>query len=402
MTLTKISSSLFYLVSITGYMDIKLDFSDSLPFPLFFANPYPLIRESGEKWSINTDELEFLERSFSLDSTRCKPILLFPNSRDTSVFENKHLSDVSPKDKIWNKHRASSDLVRDTYLRLGYERHAERITQCSKILEFAKVLSKDELAYKLKSARFCRHRHCIVCQWRRTLKWNARFFKAMPNILRDYPKHRFIFLTLTIKNCDITDLRDTINLMNIAWKRLIQRKNFPAEGFVKSLEVTKGKDDLAHPHFHILMMVPGSYFSKAGGYLSHEKWKELWKKSLRISYEPTVNIKSVSSKGKGSLIDALRETLKYSLKPEDLIVDTKTLKPAQVKDKDKWLGELTKQLHKVRAVSLGGIFKNYLSDEELNDLINIDEESDGLDVSEERYFFDWIQEVKEYIQRRDI
>ncbi len=339
--------------------------------------------------------------SFENDSTRCKPIVSIPIAEFTSVFEEKALSDLSPKDKPWDKHRAEADLIRNSYLRSGYERYAERIDRCSTLLEFARVTDDQQFFYKLRSAHFCRHRHCTVCQWRRSLMWTARFLGEMPNIQRDYPTHRFIFLTLTIKNCLITDLRETIILMNKAWKRLTELKAFPAEGFVKSLEVTRAADGLAHPHFHILMMVPNRYFSKPGGYLSHARWLELWRKCLRINYEPTVHVKAVKPKSDSDLVGILKEVLKYSIKPSDLTVDTKNLTPTQIQDRDVWLAELTKQLHKTRAISLGGVFRKYLSEDEPEDLINVDEVVDSEPVTDERFLFDWRRDVKRYMQRKN-
>lgn len=299
------------------------------------------------------------------------------------------LTDVSPKDKPWDIHRLAAALISNSYLQSGFERYSERIKQCSTLLEFALVANDKELFYKLKMAHFCRHRHCTVCQWRRTLKWTAKFLQTMPKIQKDYPTHRYLLLTLTVKNCAIEDLRYTLDTMNQAWRRLIKLKAFPSEGFIKSVEVTKAKDNLAHPHFHILLMVPSGYFGKSGGYLSHNKWLELWRKSLRIEYSPVVDIKAIKPKDGSNLVGALKEVLKYSIKPEDLIEDVD------------WLAELTRQLHKTRAISLGGIFKKYISEDEPEDLLNINETSEGEPVTDDIYLFDWKQDIKRYILRKD-
>ncbi|SPF56430.1 hypothetical protein SBA4_860009 [Candidatus Sulfopaludibacter sp. SbA4] len=47
---------------------------------------------------------------------------------------------------------------------------ADRIEECSQVLGFAWVPEKDDsnvLTLLLREARFCRVRHCPVCQWRR-------------------------------------------------------------------------------------------------------------------------------------------------------------------------------------------------------------------------------------------
>ena len=73
---------------------------------------------------------------------------------------------------------------------------------------------------------FCRVRHCPVCQWRRSLLWRAVMFQQLPSIQERFPTHRWVFLTLTVKNPPVTELRDTLKHMNDSWQRLIQTKRF--------------------------------------------------------------------------------------------------------------------------------------------------------------------------------
>ena len=70
----------------------------------------------------------------------------------------------------------------------------------------------------------------------------GKFIRILPKILEDYPKARWIKLTLTCENCKIEDLRSTIDHLNKSFQRLSQRKDFPAIGWIKSLEVTKSKN----------------------------------------------------------------------------------------------------------------------------------------------------------------
>ena len=79
-------------------------------------------------------------------------------------------------------------------------------------------------------------------------------------MVRDYPKYHWLFLTLTQKNCLISELRETILEMNKSFKRLTKLQQWAIEGWIKSLEVMQGEDGNAHPHFHCLLMVSPSYF----------------------------------------------------------------------------------------------------------------------------------------------
>ncbi len=182
--------------------------------------------------------------------------------------------------------------------------------------------------------------------------WKARLGKALPAIQKDYPRVRWLHLTLAVRNCEITSLRATLKLMNSAWKRLTLLKKFPAIGFFKSLEITRGEDGTAHPHFHILLMIEPNYFN-GRNYINQKEWIEMWKKALRVDYNPTAHIQSIKDiSGSDNLLDAIKEVAKYTVKGDDLIAEKG------------WLEELTRQVRKTRAISLGGILKQYLSDNE--------------------------------------
>jgi hypothetical protein len=113
---------------------------------------------------------------------------------------------------------------------------------------------------------------------------------------------------------------------------------------------------------------------------------------MRLEYLPVVNVKAVKPKLdkltglQDDIGQAIVETVKYSVKESDLVAD------------ENWLVELTSQLHKTRAISIGGVLKSILKDEEEDDdLIHIDEtdkeivEDDAL-----KLYFGWRESVKRY------
>jgi len=314
-------------------------------------------------------------------------------SKKTEGEGSWYLSDLSPDDKPWDIHRAQSDEIAKIYDSIGYDGYAGRISECAQLLTYAlKATDDGEVKLKLREARFCRVRHCLVCQWRRSLMWRARFFKALPEIQAKYPTSRWIFLTLTVSNCEISELRETLTWMNVAWSKLTRRKNFPALGFVKSVEVTRSPDSTAHPHFHCLMLVPASYFSHK--YISQAEWGNLWQSCLKTDYTPVVDIRAVKPKKtplkakpdplNKAMAQAVCETLKYAVKPCDLLADPK------------WLDELTKQLQKTRAISIGGCLKEFFSEDDPEDLINGDIEEDEKTDDDTYLFFNWSTIVSRY------
>ncbi|HEY9711672.1 MAG TPA: protein rep, partial [Oculatellaceae cyanobacterium] len=296
------------------------------------------------------------------------------------------LSDISPRDKTWDKHRANADIVSNYYAGSSkgcFNRYAQRVSSCAEWLEFRLVPEQSEglLKLKLSDARFCRVRHCPVCQWRRSLMWKAKAYKILPHVVADYPKYRWLFITLTVKNCKIEELRTTLNWINRAFKRFTELKAWPAKGWVKSVEVTKGRDGIStHPHLHILAMVPPSYFSH--GYLSQLKWVELWQQCLRIDYKPIIDVRAIAKHHDPKVI--IPEILKYQVKEPDLVANRE------------WFLELTRQLHNTRAVAIGGVLRRYMQELEAEpeDLIGKDEETD--EVDEGSLSFRWKRESKKY------
>jgi plasmid rolling circle replication initiator protein Rep len=301
---------------------------------------------------------------------------------DTSNSQEPALSDLSPRDKPWDKHRGFADKVEQLYAGSEFQRLAERIHDCSELLRFGLVPSDDEtLKLKLRAAKFCRVRMCPVCSWRRSLAWKARAYKVLPKIVAVYPKYRWLFLTLTQRNVSITQLRGTLQHMNRSFQRLSQLKAWPAIGWLRSTEVTRGRDGQAHPHFHCLLMVPSSYFS-GRDYLKQADWVEMWKRSLRLDYNPVLDVQAVKQ-GKQPM-ELVPELLKYCTKESHLVEDRE------------WLLELTRQMHKMKCVTTGGVLKEYLKEleEEPEDLIGKDDECEADD--EASLSFGWKRQEKRY------
>ena len=314
---------------------------------------------------------------------------------EEQVNDDEYLSTLSPKDKPWERHRAEADQVEAVYGVSSvkrYRRYGERVSQCSQVLEFARdpPTGKKPQKFTLKHTWFCRVRQCPVCQWRRSLRWQAMVYAALPRLMKDYPRVRFLFMTLTIKNCSVERLRETLEILCRGWNRLTKLRCWPALGWVRSVEITRGRDGSAHPHFHCLLMVHPGYFQ--GDYMKQRQWAELWGQSLRVKYTPVVDIRIVKPDHKlhaktvvpsCNIWGAVVEILKYSVKPSDM-----------VKDHD-WFLTLVGQVWKTKAVVVGGVLKRYIRERVVDDLT----EEPGQEppaVTSEQLFFGWKKEVRRY------
>lgn len=367
--------------------------------------------------------------------------------------DNHHLSAISPRDASFATHKANSLKVASLYQLSGqasfagflgpnerivlFDRYASRIQSCGNWLLFVET---HEGKLKLVNARFCKVPTCPMCQWRVSLRWRAKFLSLLPALLEQYPKYRWLFLTLTVKNCAIADLRTTIKHMNESLNRLVKLSGFPFEGWIKTIEVTRAWDcydrhgnylgrhgtrwivawekrngqrlhleatDEVHPHFHIAGMVKPSYFTH--GYWSQETWTNKWQSSLRVDYTPVVNIKAVkpfkkaplpeelkdSEADKAGMIRAICETCKYAVKEQDLVgeycQDDGT--------NSDWLKAITEQLYSLRRMEYRGSLKVLQKefDEAVKDLVGKSKEANGEDYGKE-ILFRYETSIKQYIR----
>ena len=245
------------------------------------------------------------------------------------------------------------------------EKKTNDIIDCGRYLEFAlyqNIKDADLREKKLDKMYTCKDRFCSFCNWRRARKLAIQSYEVLEAIQRD-KKVRYLFVTLTIKNCPIEQLSSTIIQMNKAFKRMIEWKRLKKSvlGWSRILEYPPQKDNpsMVHPHYHCLIAVPTSYFrGDKDLYIKQEEWQSLWQKALKVDYAPSVDVRIIKAKnGIDPIAKAVAEFAKYPLKS----IDIKPLSVDQFK-------ELVNQMKKKRAVAFGGILKEYRKKLSLDDI----------------------------------
>ena len=255
---------------------------------------------------------------------------------------------------------------------------ASNMTDCGQRLQFGLYENLYTLEHqkKLEEMYTCKDRFCAFCNWRRARKLGIQSYDVLKAIESEN-KVRYVFATFTLKNCHINDLSDTIKLMNSSFKKMKETKRFKNSilSFMRALEYPPQKDnkEYIHPHFHCLLVVPSKYFdTKHNLYIKQEEFMQMWKKALRVDYNPSVDTRIIKAKNGGDPIaKAVAETVKYPLKAVDL------------KDMNVELFEqLTIQMKAKRALAYGGIFKEYRKKLVLDDIEDGDLIYDGLENEE--------------------
>ena len=230
----------------------------------------------------------------------------------------------------------------------------KRIAECSQSL-FTTILQHKQTKDIKKNISFfaCKSKFCPVCNKIKSNKWAKVLYNKATELQAQ--EQRFLFLTLTIKNINISDTDKTIKRMNEAWRDLWRRylsKQF--NGFIKILEITFPSGAEAHPHFHVLLTTDKKYFYKSNSnYLTTEDISNLWGRVLKVDYKPIVDIRIIKPKKtkngyikKEAIPAVISEMTKYPMKDTDynkLTPETMAL--------------LYKELYRKRLIATGGNLK---------------------------------------------
>ena len=276
------------------------------------------------------------------------------------------------KERDWRGRKILSLKLADIFKELQYKKtFVERVISCGDTLQF---IQNQDGNLKLYQAYFCKNKLCPMCNWRRSMKYSYQTSRIVDEAIKQSPKGRFLFLTLTVKNVEGQVLNSTISQLTKSFDRLFKRAKVQRNllGYLRSVEVTHNENDKTyHPHIHVLMMVRPSYFQSKKDYITQKEWSDMWSQSLKVDYVPMIDIRTVKETGKG-LRGAVLETAKYPTKPIKLDVENK-----QVVD------DLYNGLYRKRQLGYGGLFKTIkkqlaLDDAENGDLVHTSDDKENI------------------------
>jgi plasmid rolling circle replication initiator protein Rep len=253
---------------------------------------------------------------------------------------------------------------------------AGRMAQCGDTLEYR--FCKDCSKWQIGNVWLCRDRLCPVCKWRLSIKRYCLMFPVFQELVQDYGDKRFSFITLSVKNCKVDNIKATVKKMYKIWQNMQMRKicKENLKGFARSFEITyndKRRD--FHPHFHVIAMWEDSAY--------HDELIRAW---LEICNREGLKVDIKAQDGREILRDsavtamddmteditgAILETFKYETKTSDIEgLNIMTFK------------EFANQMSGLRTVSLGGIIREIARRQGVkeNQLEHDDEEQKVLEV----------------------
>ena len=244
------------------------------------------------------------------------------NPNDLSIISIPHYNSVAAKlqDEVDTKFvpkKKDALLLADVYDRLGLDGRMARVADCGSFLEYYVTPE----AKTLHSANFCKDRLCPMCNWRRSLKIFGQVSQVMDELERQ--QYRFLFLTLTVRNCSSEDLPATVQVLYDGWRQLYHKHKIfrrSIEGTFRSLEITRNlKAGTYHPHLHVILAVRPDYFRC--GYIPQSEWSYMWRSCCSLDYNPIVDIRTIKPNDKG-LSGAVAEVAKYAVKSSDFLRGT--------------------------------------------------------------------------------
>lgn len=237
---------------------------------------------------------------------------------------------------------------------------------------------EDHLDVRIVSGTFCRLRLCPVCQWRKS-RLLFRQNILVYDWIQQQSKHFFQFLTITVPNVPLSELRATCRKMSSCWNKFLTyagRKGFDFDGGYKALEITYNPvADTFHPHYHVILSTP------AGKWLPHaSQFTNLW--SALYGCYCSTDLHTIRS-GAGEAGSAVAEVSKYIVKYKSF-------------EHFDWsrFPELASAVSGLRFTSSFGIWKQARKVLELPDV----ETCDLLDESSEAvtYSFHWDELLRSY------
>lgn len=315
----------------------------------------------------------------------------------------KVLNDVSASGykRPW-KEKKLDNLTYAEYLEILNFKKAHNVRDCGETLEFVKT---QDGRLKLYRTWFCHSRLCPLCAWRYSIKNAYDVSRILDTAKNNNEGIEFLFLTLTVKNVDLSDLKGTIKTVHNAFHRLVQYKRVSSvvQGFIRSTEITiNQKTNQAHPHVHAVLVVPKGYARRKQlrRYIDVNEWQALWRKALKADYDPIVNIQKIKSrkrkgkKAEKSELAAAKETAKYQVKSSDYIT-------GDCQRDLLYIEHLEQALANTRQFGFGGVLKdirhNLKLDEREDDLINLDDEK-GNEKELEKVKYRWNFKFGNYVQ----
>lgn len=228
-------------------------------------------------------------------------------------------------------------LIRDNYRINNSIHYADRLHNCTQNIAVHQR--------RLIPLYPCRVYGCPTCDYFKNRKSIAQFHEIYHR-LEQQPKlnsAKFYLLTLTIRECPVSSLRDRLADMNAGYHQLLGKVDKSVISASRFLHIGINPDQYVHPHFHVVLIV------KSGrSYIKQTVWHQYWSDVMNLDYQPHVHILPLNPHGPIQSADFVR-AMRYGLKYLDM---------QQIKAHGATFAALFNVARGIRRVSHRGLIKN--------------------------------------------
>lgn len=217
----------------------------------------------------------------------------------------------------WQKHKKDAQILAKNLAKAKGYKYAGQVSRCCTELNLYQYPDSD--IWKVRPWQSCKKRWCPVCSWVKSQQRWTLASERLPGLIKETGQRlRWRLLTLTVQNCQASDLREQTRSMLKAFRKMTQHQSWDSLGWIRALEVTHNPDASSfHPHIHALTAGPWD-----NPRIETSEWAAKWRKAMNLGYDPVVDVRAVNRRNgtdpHSDAMGGLQEVAKYTLKPANL------------------------------------------------------------------------------------
>lgn len=180
-----------------------------------------------------------------------------------------------------NRRKKENINLSKIYQKIGQQDRAHRVAFCCSYRYM--LVDSEQRAHNVHTVR-CRDRNCVECQRIKSYVYQERLKRtAIEKIKSDFKTDEFLFLTFTLKNPKVTQMRKAMRTMSQAFGMLTRRKPYSEifRGGIRTFEVTRNYAERlknhCHPHIHAIAQTKSDVFNLFIAYIQAEEIKSIKK-----------------------------------------------------------------------------------------------------------------------------
>lgn len=244
------------------------------------------------------------------------------------IFDNEKIEKMKSQKEQQSK-------IKRAMLIAGLTKEAARMSNCLEYWDWNKY--EPEKIMDLVRVSRCKSKWCANCQSLYAAQMSTQMCTQMST-----QKLSAYHLTLTVKNCRITELENELQKMASAfsrmwqgWKMLSKNQNrkgskgcLTLTAAFRSIEITESEEGTLHPHIHAILATDEPIKKEmlvhriVGRFDKIRKVQRLlspieeiiaaeWARALKLEYQPEIKLEPIQP-------DRIKEALKYPLKPANI------------------------------------------------------------------------------------